>query len=420
MTSLFHTYGRSCLLADDEPELASLYSLTTPPEIRAQFFYVSSLPIDDPLAPLPASSGQATGNERTPPTPFSARDNQALESAWLELGKERQSRKSAAGSQSNASKDVGIAVPGEGSTFAGNRRSRVATREDVSLQSSVASASNPASLRDDPASRGSKSSSLVAHASNLRGSHVERHHAGPSVDEENEHENPSSDANRKRERSSSLAGMQSKRSYSLQDDDDGPAGASSPKATRSRDVSISGSPFARAATPQPDSPFGQSVESLHARDASQEWQAEARNNTPNRLSTKPSALRTTVNIEEEATESASEEPAQEEAQARIVVGASRLHSVELPDLQVRVPPYIVIGAYLQAPDETYLLEPFARHLQRYPCHVVLQKYHAPCGDSSGQQIRRGIRGFEALDRHMARRVEQLCRERSRCRIENSS
>ena len=329
MTSLFHTYGRSCLLADDEPELSSLYTLSTPPEIRPQFFYVSSLPIDDPLAPLPASSGQATGNESTPPTPFSARDNIALESAWLELGRDRQDKGGRSGSHPETFREHGgIAVPGY--------RHKLATREDASLQSSDTSASISAYLQDDYGSRRARDGSKAAQTSLSQAeSRTERAYVGSSLEDESKGENTGSGSNLKRERSTSLAGGQpAKRRNSLLDDDESLAETSSPKANRSRDVSISGSPFARTSTPQPDSTFGRSLESLHAKDGNHEWQSEVRNSTANRLSSKPSGLRTTVNIEETETESTADGTPSEEALAKIVVGVSRLHSVELPGLQV--------------------------------------------------------------------------------------
>ncbi|KAI1624793.1 DDHD domain-containing protein [Exophiala viscosa] len=52
-----------------------------PTESESLFFYVSSLPIDDPLSPLPPIP---TAEKITdfPPKPFSVRDNAALEEAW--------------------------------------------------------------------------------------------------------------------------------------------------------------------------------------------------------------------------------------------------------------------------------------------------------------------------------------------------
>lgn len=55
-----------------------------PPPVASRFFYTSSVPIDDPLSPLPPPT---TGNApaRQPPKPFSEYDNAALDKAWHEL-----------------------------------------------------------------------------------------------------------------------------------------------------------------------------------------------------------------------------------------------------------------------------------------------------------------------------------------------
>ncbi|KIW94146.1 uncharacterized protein Z519_05462 [Cladophialophora bantiana CBS 173.52] len=79
MAQLVHTLGPTCAFHEEEPDDTSSDGLT-PPKVKAQFFYVSSLPIDDPLSPVPpVSADKATD---LPPQPFSARDNAALEEAW--------------------------------------------------------------------------------------------------------------------------------------------------------------------------------------------------------------------------------------------------------------------------------------------------------------------------------------------------
>ncbi|KKZ67161.1 hypothetical protein EMCG_07142 [[Emmonsia] crescens] len=89
MSSLLHTYGPTCLLYDPEtnPATKSDFSTsTTPPKVRAQFFYLSSFPIDDPLTPLPAPSASSSASHISfPPRPFSVLDNIALEEAWQGL-----------------------------------------------------------------------------------------------------------------------------------------------------------------------------------------------------------------------------------------------------------------------------------------------------------------------------------------------
>ena len=58
----------------------------SPPKIKAHFFYSSALTIDDPLSPLPTpSNAPATTPSKNPPRPFSVYDNAALEAAWQDL-----------------------------------------------------------------------------------------------------------------------------------------------------------------------------------------------------------------------------------------------------------------------------------------------------------------------------------------------
>ncbi|KZF19394.1 hypothetical protein L228DRAFT_250991 [Xylona heveae TC161] len=80
-----HTYGPSCLLSGPTHQAAkgSFGSPESPPAVRAQFFYTSPLPIDDPLSPVPSPSGTSTATYA--PRPYSAYDNKALEEKWAEL-----------------------------------------------------------------------------------------------------------------------------------------------------------------------------------------------------------------------------------------------------------------------------------------------------------------------------------------------
>lgn len=101
-----HTYGPTCALHDDSDSSGD--NDNSLPRVKAQFFYTSSLPIDDPLSPLPPiSSGKASD---LPPQPFSVRDNAALEEAWQSMqsgrnggskNKRRNSRNQAVGGVSN-------------------------------------------------------------------------------------------------------------------------------------------------------------------------------------------------------------------------------------------------------------------------------------------------------------------------------
>ena len=79
-----HTYGPTCLYSSsNEPDPSTLLSSPSPPKLKAQFFYVSTLSIDDLLSPL-SPSGSTSENR-----PFSAKDNSALEEAWLAVQRHR-------------------------------------------------------------------------------------------------------------------------------------------------------------------------------------------------------------------------------------------------------------------------------------------------------------------------------------------
>lgn len=358
MAGPFHTYGPSCLLADEELDLSSLYSRLTPPDVRSQFFYISSLPIDDPLAPLPPATGQSTENERAPPKPFSARDNLALEIAWRELGKAQQVK---AASKSPSRPETshgrsGIAVPGHGPSFEVQRRRKAANAEGTSLGSSRGT---PTSFPDDLPRNLKSRSGYSANSFDARAEdYADRHQpTSPMDDSFNDGKHRSSIAYRKRDRSSSLnESPLAKRRNSIEDPLEGQDDAGSLRANRSRDASISGSPFLRAPISQSHSPLGRSIDSLPSKDGAQEGQTELRNGVPNRIVPKPSNLRATVSWDELTQDSSRDETNPEESQIKIPVGASRLHLVELPKLKVCTSgaPNIKLTIFL---DETYLLEP---------------------------------------------------------------
>jgi hypothetical protein len=338
MTGPFHTYGTSCLLADEELDLSSLYSLPRPPEVRSQFFYISSLPIDDPLAPLPPATGQSDGNQRDPPKPFSARDNLALETAWRELGNARQT-KAASNSPSRPETSQGrsgIAVPGHGPTLELQRRRKAANLEGASLGSSRGT---PTSFPDDlPRNLNSRSGYLASRSDARAEDYADRHAPTSSMDnsfKEGNYRSSIGIAYRKRERSSSLNESPStKRRNSIEDDPPERQDEAGLRATASRDASISGSPFIRAPISQSHSPLSHSVESLSSKDGAQEGQVEGRSRPPSRIAPKPSNLRTSVSLDELTQDSSRDETNPEDSQIKIPVGASRLHLVELPNLKV--------------------------------------------------------------------------------------
>ncbi|KAJ5321313.1 hypothetical protein N7476_004315 [Penicillium atrosanguineum] len=339
MTGPFHTYGPSCLLADEELDLSSLYSRPTRPDARSQFFYISSLPIDDPLAPLPPSTGQSTGNEKAPPKPFSARDNLALETAWRDLGKTSQVKgvTSSPSRPETSQGRVGIAVPGPGPSLEVQRR-RKATNQDPTSFDSIRGTST--SFPDDQPPNLKSRSGYLASSSDARAeNYTDRHQPTSSLDDSfNDGHFRSSLAFRKRERSSSLNESPSaKRRNSVEEDDtlEGHDGSGSLRAYPSRDASISGSPFIRAPISQSHSPLGRSMEPMSSNDVPQEGQAEPRSRPPSRIAPKPSNLRATVSLDELTQDSSREETNPEDSQVKIPVGASRLHLVELPNLKMK-------------------------------------------------------------------------------------
>jgi hypothetical protein len=342
MAGPIHTYGPSCLLADEEQNFTRSQSLPSPPEIRSQFFYLSALPIDDPLAPLPPP---ATGNERLPPTPFSAKDNIALEEAWHGL---REARKTTIAdsdrSRPNTSIGPGIAVPGHESISHVEHQSKAADQEEPHLVGSRGSTlSNPPSFADDLPSHSHRSHLAFATGS-----------AGIRTQElggkENRVESPLGDGlkhdtpreiviDRKRARSSSAneAIVAKRKSNDLSDIEnvgEGEEETGNLQANRSRDASISGSPFIRAPISQSQTPLGRSFESTSSRDAG-ERQADLRTSTAPRSAPKPSGLRTTVSLDQLTQDSQGERAEEPNSQSKIPVGVSRLHLVELPNLKVR-------------------------------------------------------------------------------------
>lgn len=79
-----HTHGPTCKLARTVAFSGSKEN-TDIPELKAQFFYASPLPIDDPLSAVPVPSGSDSKGTKHPLRPFSLADNHALEIAWASL-----------------------------------------------------------------------------------------------------------------------------------------------------------------------------------------------------------------------------------------------------------------------------------------------------------------------------------------------
>jgi hypothetical protein len=85
-----HSYGPECRLASfAEPEPGP--GLEGIPPIRAQFFYSSALPIDDPGSASAAAgiADSRSSSSKLPLRPFSPADNTALERAWRAFSSDR-------------------------------------------------------------------------------------------------------------------------------------------------------------------------------------------------------------------------------------------------------------------------------------------------------------------------------------------
>ena len=108
-TPTSHTFTHTCMLHEASNEFTRRASVasTDAPKISVQYFYCSTLTIDDPLSPVPPpSSNSANKSFNLPPRPFSVHDNIALEGAWLKIHKRRQSKNNGSGLRVNATKRV--------------------------------------------------------------------------------------------------------------------------------------------------------------------------------------------------------------------------------------------------------------------------------------------------------------------------
>ncbi|KAH1396828.1 hypothetical protein KXW21_004527 [Aspergillus fumigatus] len=343
MAGPLHTYGPTCLLADDDPDHSTWYSLSEPPKVRAQFFYTSSLPIDDPLSALPPpSSGQNAKNERAPPQPFSVKDNIALEEAWRHL---RQTMKEkAAGSKKSSSilRNAGIAVPGKESTsdteqskHTGSRRDGSLTGIDKSPPNGHSSSTNDQRIHS---SRGESNDGVGGAGDRVSWG---RSQFGSAQDDGSDNHNL-----RKRELSLSGQPHAAKRAAGTSSESENPSmgGFASGilPGTSSHDASISGSPFARAPIAQSQSPLGRSVESVSSKGGSSNIQAEPYHVGSNHTATKPSDLRNSFDQDNSSEGPIMEAGAVDQddtSQLKVPVGVSRLHLVELPNLKVMKPIY---------------------------------------------------------------------------------
>lgn len=336
MAGPLHTYGPTCLLADDDPDPSTWYSLSEPPKVRAQFFYTSSLPIDDPLSALPPpSSGQTAKNERAPPQPFSVKDNIALEEAWRNLRETTSERAAGSKKPPTVVRNAGIAVPGKESVNDTERR-HTGSRGDGSLTGIDESPpNNHTSSTDDQPFRSSRGDAVGGTGDSVPWG---RSQAGSAQDDGSDNHNQ-----RKMELFLSDQDNAAKRVAGTPSASENPSmggfeGGSLPGKS-SHDASISGSPFARAPIAQLQSPLGRSVESVSSKGGSSNIQAEPYYAGPHHTATKPSDLRNSIGQDNSSEGPIIEAGAvdQDTSQLKVPVGVSRLHLVELPNLKVSFP-----------------------------------------------------------------------------------
>ncbi|KKK25821.1 hypothetical protein AOCH_006059 [Aspergillus ochraceoroseus] len=346
MAGPLHTYGATCLLADDDPDPLAWHPQDKPPRPRPQFFYTSSLPIDDPLSALPPpTGGQANEDVRAPPQPFSVRDNIALEEAWLAIQRENRPKKAERAKTYGADvskRNSGIAVPGSdaaltqdsvgdtgtwrSSSLTGSRSGHPVT---PSLSLETKAKQSPETRHDELGSVGSKAGGSWGRQrdqsaslnSSLEDSHVQGSHRRREI-------SPSDKINPVRRNTN----------RSPNTEDAGLDRESIGSLGHSRDVSISGSPFIRAPIAS-SSPLARSVESVSLRDGNQEVHAEHQHISSSYTTQKPSGLRTSVYREQSpgvsGEDTDGETEVAEEVQSKIPVGVSRLHLVELPTLKMK-------------------------------------------------------------------------------------
>ena len=306
MTQPVHSLGPTCAFYDDEPHEEAVNDGLTPPTVKAQFFYVSSLPIDDPLSPLPPISTDKTTD--LPPQAFSARDNAALEEAWqaFQNGNDQLTEE-----EKDRRKNLAEGVFPFPRTKGGGGKSRAAgagvSRSKVSSRGRTkASAKVPTSgsqvMLDDPTNNAHESRPVDAEE--LR-EHAElQGQPGMDARRHRKHRSPFHHRHREGKRS---------RDSSRHRNDLGESGQSGslPKTDPSSD--ISGRPFARA-------PSTRNISSSLTREPGYAY---------------PSTSATDSRSRSRSVGPSHEKGKEEPEKAFVPVGVSKLHLVEMPDLVMK-------------------------------------------------------------------------------------
>lgn len=314
MSDPIHSFGPTCIFHDDETTHPT--NSPHPPHLRAQFFYVSSIPIDDPLSPLPPISSDSKSSQSQQPQPFSLRDNAALAEAWQSI--EHLFRPP---SNSDVGSPVRPPVGERGRTlgelvrfprFKADGKSNAATTHQVKDQKYGAAVSDPREPGSERLFQSGSSSS-----------------APPSSPHQPKPQ-PPSEAEVNLDRASGQMGTKKYRRFSpfrktkAADEDLGTSGlpVHLSQADSQTDTDISGHPFARTPISSPgDKQDSKKPEMIaaeplkHMKDGNVESQRSPAHPKPRKR--------------EEGRQTSEDE------NAFIPVGVSRLHLVEMPDLLMK-------------------------------------------------------------------------------------
>ena len=317
MTFSFHTYGPTCRLQTDSylSNRARPQGSDQTPKLNAHFFYNSLLPIDDPLSPLPSLSTNPTStNSKVSPRPFSTYDNAALEEAWQ-----------------------GLQV--RGNPNAPTTTLEVEASTNVTKHGEFLPENSSASLVTTP----------VVHPPSLTPLRSTAGDYGPGVPPRKVRNLPAIDTDEeKADRRNTGRGPKDKV---------GVAGIQFISDALERDTT--GTPFVRASIPEAE-------ERRLTQSSVPEQGIEKHGKFHERMANPLSrGLKSTKTDQGEETytnllhDQGNLSTRHEDKQARVPVGLSRLHLVEMPELQVYLLSQIITVAKLIQSDETNILEPCA-------------------------------------------------------------
>lgn len=313
--------GRTCNLHhidnDDDEITGAARNSSHPPPIKTQFFYVSSILLDDPLSPLPPISSNTKSSLAHQPQPFSVRDNAALKHAWqgIEHLLASTSRKDAVASQrprvGERGRTLGELVrfprfKGDGKSPGAAPRSR-----DGASASAVRDSADLPMVK--PVELLSSTTVTTSSQKNLKKPSTREDDGSSSDDEGTER-----DSRRRYRRSTSLRTRKAQ-------EESAASSVLSPvlQIDAEADTDVSGRPFARAPTLR--APNDQEDLDKVARSAQTEFDRGATGGSQTPAS--QSKSRQAVPCQDEV--------GKEEESVFIPVGVSRLHLVEMPDLLMK-------------------------------------------------------------------------------------